>query len=171
MLDDLTGWVTDVIDALGYLGVAFLVALESVFPPIPAEALQGVKGWTTSNNRGDHVRRSVYIFARRNLRFPFLEAFDLPDSNLSCPNREQSTTAPQALALLDAKEVSEAAKSLAEKLTKESASETERIERAFRLTMGRSPSNVEVERAKAFLQTSPLSELCRALFNVRRSDW
>ena len=29
----------------------------------------------------DHVRRSVYIFARRNLRFPFLEPFDVPDSN------------------------------------------------------------------------------------------
>ena len=31
-----------------------------------------------------------------------LEAFDAPDSNQSCPIRERSTTAPQALALLNA---------------------------------------------------------------------
>ena len=41
----------------------------------------------------DATRRSVYIFARRNLRNPFLEVFDAPDSNLSCAHRGQSTTA------------------------------------------------------------------------------
>ncbi len=51
----------------------------------------------------------MYLFARRNLRLPFLEAFDLPDSNLSCPQRERSTTAPQALALLNSAEVADAA--------------------------------------------------------------
>ncbi|HMC65831.1 MAG TPA: DUF1549 and DUF1553 domain-containing protein, partial [Gemmataceae bacterium] len=56
-----------------------------VFPPVPAEALQGTTAWKVSADPRDHVRRSVYIFARRNLRFPFLEAFDLPDSTLSCP--------------------------------------------------------------------------------------
>ena len=43
-----------------------------VFPPIPAEALKGSKGWTTSPDPKDVARRSVYIFSRRNLRFPFL---------------------------------------------------------------------------------------------------
>ena len=61
-----------------------------------------------------HVRRSVYRFSRRNLRHPFLEAFDLPDSNLSCPRRERSTTAPQSLALLNADEAMTAAKALAD---------------------------------------------------------
>lgn len=37
MLMNLTDWVIDVIDALSYLGVALLVALENVFPPIPSE--------------------------------------------------------------------------------------------------------------------------------------
>ncbi len=37
MLTNLTDWVIDVIDALSYLGVALLVALENVFPPIPSE--------------------------------------------------------------------------------------------------------------------------------------
>ncbi len=37
MLSSLTDWVTEVIDALGCIGVALFVALENVFPPIPSE--------------------------------------------------------------------------------------------------------------------------------------
>lgn len=51
MLDNLTGWVTDVIDALGYGGVAFLVALENVFPPIPSEIVLPFAGFVAG--RGD----------------------------------------------------------------------------------------------------------------------
>lgn len=51
MLDDLTGWVTDVIDALGYVGVGFLVALESIFPPIPSEVVLPLAGFVAG--RGD----------------------------------------------------------------------------------------------------------------------
>lgn len=49
MLTDLTEWVTDVIHALGYLGVAFLVALESVFPPIPSEIVLPFAGFVASD--------------------------------------------------------------------------------------------------------------------------
>ena len=45
VLDNLTGWVTDVVDALGYIGVALLVALESVFPPIPSEVVLPLAGF------------------------------------------------------------------------------------------------------------------------------
>jgi hypothetical protein len=114
----------------------------------------------------EHQRRSVYLFNRRNLRHPFLEAFDLPDSNLSCPKRERSTTAPQALALLNASDATKAAKALAERLMSEAKTDDERIDRAYRLTLGRSPTAGEMERAKKFLSESPLSELCRALFSV-----
>jgi hypothetical protein len=112
------------------------------------------------------VRRSVYIFARRNLRFPFLEAFDLPDSNLSCPKRERSTTAPQALALLNSTDVVDAANAFAARLRAESQTDEQRIARAYQLTIGRQPSPTEWKLAQAFLQQSPLSELCRALFNL-----
>jgi hypothetical protein len=108
----------------------------------------------------------VYLFSRRNLRHPFLEAFDLPDSNLSCPKRERSTTAPQALALLNAPEASAAAKSLADRLEREARSADERVELAYRLVLGRSPTTAERERAAAFLRESPLTELCRALVNL-----
>jgi hypothetical protein len=137
-----------------------------VFPPVPPEVLRGVRGWAASRDVGDHVRRSVYIFARRNLRFPFLEAFDLPDSTLSCPKRERSTTAPQALALLNDADVVEAARALAARLTREARAEDERIALAYRLTLGRRPSAWEQQLARDFLKRSPLTELCRALFNL-----
>ncbi len=51
MLDDMTTWVTDVIDALGYIGVAFLVAVENLFPPIPSEVVLPLAGFHAG--RGD----------------------------------------------------------------------------------------------------------------------
>ncbi len=49
MLNDLAQWVTDVIDALGYAGVALLVALENVFPPIPSEVVLPFAGFVASD--------------------------------------------------------------------------------------------------------------------------
>ncbi len=50
-MEDITAWVTDVIETLGYVGVAFLVALENVFPPIPSEAVLPLAGFVAG--RGD----------------------------------------------------------------------------------------------------------------------
>jgi hypothetical protein len=137
----------------------------SVFPPLPAGA-DGIKGWTVSPDPRDHGRRSVYVFARRNLRFAFLEAFDLPDSNLSCPKRERSTTATQALTLLNSAEVSAAAKALAARVEREAATPEGRVTLAYQLALGRRPTAAELGIAREFLAESPLAELCRALFNL-----
>jgi hypothetical protein len=137
-----------------------------VCPPLPPETASTIKSWPVSPDPRDHVRRSVYLLARRNLRFPFLEAFDAPDSNLSCPKRERSTTAPQALALLNSSDVVQAAKALAQRLSDRAATDDDRITLAFRLVLSRPPSPSERESCRQFLAESPLSELCRALFNV-----
>ncbi len=138
----------------------------SVYPPIPDSIFKGASGWTVSQDPRDHARRSIYIFARRNLRFPFLEVFDAPDNNLSCPARERSTTAPQALTLLNADEVMTAARLAAKRLIKDPGSETAAIGPLFRLTLGRPASEKELAVAREFLARSPFSELCRALFNL-----
>jgi len=137
-----------------------------VYPPIPAELYEGAKGWTTNANPRDDSRRSIYIFARRNLRFPFLEVFDAPDNNLSCSVRERSTTAPQSLTLLNADEVLGAAAKTAERMTSAAGSTDARITLAYRTILGRAPSAKEFALAQAFLAHSPLRELCRALFNL-----
>jgi len=138
-----------------------------VTPPVPAEAARGIRGgYTPSADPRDHLRRSVYIFARRNFRFPFLEVFDAPDSNLTCPERGRSTTAPQSLTLLNAPEVMEAAKATAARLEREGGTTAERVELAYRLILGRQPTEREAALAREFLAVSPLAEFCRALFNL-----
>ncbi|MCS6866593.1 MAG: DUF1549 and DUF1553 domain-containing protein [Gemmataceae bacterium] len=134
--------------------------------PSQARAAGGARALTVTSDPREHTRRSVYLFCRRNLRDPFLEAFDFPDTNLSCPQRERSTTAPQALALLNAPEAVTAAQALAQRLKKEAPTREEQITLAYRLTLGRKPTAKEIERAIAFLNDSPLSEFCRALLNL-----
>ncbi|MEW6302286.1 MAG: PSD1 and planctomycete cytochrome C domain-containing protein [Verrucomicrobiota bacterium] len=137
-----------------------------VFPPIPKDLFQGAKGWTASSDKQDHQRRSIYIFARRNLRFPFLEVFDAPDSNLSCPERGRSTTAPQSLTLLNAEEVVAATEATTARLEKEAATDEERVTVLYRLALGRRPTAKELELSREFLKASPMTELCRAMFNL-----
>ena len=56
MLNDLATWVQDVIEQLGYWGVALLVIIENVFPPIPSEIVLPFAGFVAQ--RGD---ASVYV--------------------------------------------------------------------------------------------------------------
>lgn len=153
-----------------------------VLPPIPEDITKTSKNWTASAKAEDHCRRSIYIFARRNLRFPFLEAFDAPDSNLSCPERGRSTTAPQSLTLLNSDEVMKAAEATAKRLVTEGSSIDDRIGLAFRLALGRQANSKELTMAREFVsaaekriaaggeanrtEIAALSELCRALFNL-----
>jgi len=51
LLGDVAGWVQDVIERLGALGVAALVVLENVFPPIPSEIVLPFAGFVAA--RGD----------------------------------------------------------------------------------------------------------------------
>jgi len=45
MFSSLASWVQDVIEQLGYLGVALLVVAENVFPPIPSEIVLPFAGF------------------------------------------------------------------------------------------------------------------------------
>jgi membrane protein DedA with SNARE-associated domain len=61
VFDSITDWVTTVINTLGYGGVAFLVALESVFPPIPSEVVLPLAGFVAG--RGDASMIGMIIAA------------------------------------------------------------------------------------------------------------
>ena len=86
----------------------------SVYPELPdgMGALRG--GWKLSA-KDERNRRSIYIFVKRNQRYPMLEALDMPDTHESCPRRSVTTTAPQALTMLNDKVVLEWANALAER--------------------------------------------------------
>lgn len=41
-------WITSTINSLGYWGIAFLMLLENIFPPIPSEVIMPLAGFTTT---------------------------------------------------------------------------------------------------------------------------
>lgn len=51
MMEAIVDWTTSVVAALGYSGVALLVALENLFPPIPSELVLPLAGFVAA--RGD----------------------------------------------------------------------------------------------------------------------
>jgi membrane protein DedA with SNARE-associated domain len=55
VFDSLSEWVVDVIDAIGYVGVALLVALENLFPPIPSEVVLPFAGFTSGQGEASFV--------------------------------------------------------------------------------------------------------------------
>ncbi|MEM7234006.1 MAG: DUF1549 and DUF1553 domain-containing protein, partial [Planctomycetota bacterium] len=89
-----------------------------VMPPLPEEIRKSIRRdhWKVSPDPEDHHRRSVYLFVRRNLRYPFFEVFDRPDTNASCARRDRTTIAPQSLALLNSDLTVQASKRLAASL-------------------------------------------------------
>jgi membrane protein DedA with SNARE-associated domain len=50
-LGGITGWVAQVVDALGEIGVGLLVALETVVPPVPSEVVLAMSGYLASAGR------------------------------------------------------------------------------------------------------------------------
>jgi hypothetical protein len=142
----------------------------SVIVPVDPELVQLLykpSQWSVTKDASEHDRRSVYLLAKRNLRLPFLENLDAPALQTSCACRETSTHAPQALELLNGSLSNDLAQAFAQRLEQEAQGDTTRlIERAFLLTLGRSPLPTERERAVEFLRDQPLTEFTLALFNL-----
>jgi len=144
-----------------------------VFPELPAELTKlSSKGkvWPVSPREEDRNRRSLYVFTRRNLRYPFFEAFDRPDTNASCPRRAVTTIAPQALSLLNGRIAIDSARALADRVAREAGADpASQVDRAYRLTLGRKPDEAELRLSLAFLaegNTSALADFCLALLNL-----
>lgn len=127
----------------------------SVRLPLPKEISDTLlkKQADITPDTAQHRRRSIYTFARRNQRNPLFELFDRPDAQASCSRRNESTTAPQALTMLNSDFVHETAASLAKRLTTAHGSETEKIiQEATQVCLCRNTSQTEIEAGKAFLE-------------------
>jgi hypothetical protein len=124
--------------------------------------------WPVTPDPREHNRRSIYLCAKRNVRQPMLEAFDQPDMVASCPSRAVSTFAPQALILLNGPFMQAQSKAFAVRLLHEATDPGAQVERAYRLTLSRSPKPAEREMALAFLseQTELLRDRLRASLPV-----
>jgi hypothetical protein len=101
------------------------------------------------------TRRSVYCPVFRNALPELFEAFDFPDPSTPTGRRNVSTVAPQALFLMNHPFVKEQAAAAAELLLAEPGlDDAGRIERAYRLTLGRSPTDGERRVIVEFVATA-----------------
>ncbi len=123
-----------------------------VMPPLPDELVKSLRKnqWKASGREVDHYRRSIYLFARRNLRYPIFEVFDRPDANATCSQRSRSTTAPQSLLLLNSTFSLDAAQRLAGSvLATHDAVDEHSVREVFRRVLSRPPSPRSSELLKA----------------------
>ena len=139
-----------------------------VFPRVPeGTEIQEGRHWRKSRGPEDEYRASVYIFARRLVRYPMLQSFDTPLAFESCGRRQETVTADQALEMMNGEAAANFARALARRVANDAGQSNEAlVERAFRLTLGRAPSGAEMVRSREFLtKQSSLDDLCLALLS------
>ena len=115
----------------------------------------------------DTFRRMVYQFKPRSQPDPTFSAFDCPDAALVAPRRNVSTTALQALNLLNSRFVIQQAGSFAQRLEAACGTDVVRqAEHGFRLAFGRAPTDAERKAAASLIQSHGCAAFCRALYNA-----
>lgn len=129
----------------------------SVMPPIDSSVLAGQSrpglGWKVSPPKAT-VRRSVYVLVKRTLGLPELDVLDAADNNEPCPRRFVTTTAPQALTLMNGSFFHEQAGAFAQRLMKDVGVDPRRqVGRAFWLGFGRQPTEDEMSESLDFLRS------------------
>ncbi|MEO1999739.1 MAG: DUF1549 and DUF1553 domain-containing protein [Planctomycetaceae bacterium] len=165
-----------------------------VVPPLAADEVASLREkwhWVVSADPAQHTRRGIYILVRRNFKFPMFQVFDTPLTSASCPSRDVTTVAPQALWGLNNGSVFRQAMHLAGRVVKEAGPEAPaQIDRAWQIALARHPSHEELQSAERLLaaielqnqtplhdlpetlqSVSParshaLTKLCLALFNL-----
>src|SRR5450432_2658339 len=147
-------------------GPSFMVPID----PGLVLMLKRPQYWVATRDKSEYDRRTIYMIYKRNLRLPFVEVFDAPDTLLSCARREQSTHAPQALELLNGQTSNELAAAFAERILQERTTTAERVDYAFRMAAGRLPTASERALALKFLADAPadsarVKEFALAVFN------
>jgi hypothetical protein len=111
-------------------------------------------------------RRTVYRMNVNSGKEPLLDAFDCPDPSVKTPRRGVTSTPLQALALMNNSFVQRHAGFLAERALAESANNLPRaVHTAYRLALGRAPSDTEADRALAAARAHSLTNVCWALLN------
>jgi hypothetical protein len=133
-------------------GPGVLAPIEKEVKDLIFTEAEVVDLWPVDPDPAQHLRRSLYLFRKRNVRYPLLESFDAPDAVFPCPRRETSTHALQALNLLNSEFAFGRARALAGRILREARPQPdERIRRAYGLVLCRQPSRAELERGRRFL--------------------
>jgi len=174
------------------------------WPPVPEELLtaqpailEAMEGKDGGRGQGYPAQpleetfvRSLFLVQKACVPVPFLQAFDQPESSVSCGRRNVTTVAPQALTLLNSEFAIAMANAFAARVGQEAGSNIdEQISRAVHLALSRAPSPEEqkllqemfarhrelhLQRLKDQGEDSPdaaarhaaLVDVCRTLLNL-----
>ena len=119
--------------------------------------------WPEDPNPAEYDRRSLYLYKKRNVRYPMFDAFDSPDTQSACAVRDRSTHALQSLVLLNGAFSIDRAKALAGRVLADAEDNVEaRIVLLYSLTLTRRPTTEELAQAATFLaeQADSLAARC-----------
>ena len=169
-------------------GIDLTVGGPAVFPHIPADILFQSDGkgfwcgsppagrritapstglWCEEPDRPEVWRRSVYVFRRRSLGFPFFDTFDLPDQNQTAAARNVSTVSTQALTLMNNPFVLNQAELFAARLEREAPGDLDaQIDLAYLIALTREPSDLEREIARGLATEQSLVDFTHVMMNL-----
>jgi len=126
-----------------------------ISPPLPPGAIAGGR-YSAVKKETDptqNERRSVYIFAKRYMVYPMLDAFDAPNPQETCGRRFRTVIPSQSLVLMNDALVAEWSMALASRVLNDAGlSPDQEVERAYRLVLSRSPKSSEKEAVNEFLR-------------------
>lgn len=113
----------------------------------------GYAAWAPEKDEAEARRRSVYVFVKRVLMYPMLEAFDAPTSEESCPRRFSTVVPSQALTMMNDKYVLDWSREFAGRVLNDGGlSPEQQVERAYRLAFARPPKPEERQTVSEFLK-------------------
>lgn len=144
-----------------------------VFPYIPEDLLKAVSfgsihGIYDNQPDGPAVwRRSLYVYAKRNLAFPMMQVFDWPNLSESAGARLVSTVPTQSLTLMNNEFVVRQAGLFADRVRKEAGdNQAKQIDLAYRIALTRPPAKQEITVAADLMKTGSLVDLTNVRLNV-----
>ncbi len=151
-------------------------------PPIAEEAMvaRNLKKPYEPSPVEQTRRRSVYMFHKRVIPYPLLQAFDRPDALQSCGRRDATIVAPQALAILNDSFVRERAGEFAARVEREAGGDpAAQVRQTFLIALARQPSENELQAAVRFLRerrsarsvglsagAAALADFCQVVFGL-----
>jgi hypothetical protein len=142
-----------------------------VFPPLPAGVVTR-GGWKKEEDPAAASRRSVYVFVRRNTRYPLFDAFDMPDTHESCARRNLTINPAQSLELMNSRLVADWSRRFADRVRNDAGQSLDgMLDRAWKLAVQRPPTAAERAEAHAFLEGQSATpeawvDLCQTLLST-----
>jgi hypothetical protein len=146
---------------MGGMGIIVPLTKEEI------EAARMPNLWPPNPDPREYNRRTIYLQMKRSMTLPMLQTFDSPDTALSCPRRDTSTVAPQALTLMNSEFSVAQADKFADLVLKESGNESvAQVNDAWHRAFGRMPKDDERKLALDYLSRNSLPRLCLLIFNM-----